>query len=195
MANPLRAEYLRARAQGWVPFFFRSAAAFDHDPAVLMGIASRESNMGGRELKPGVFQWLTKAGDGGHGFGIMQIDDKSFPEWTRTGQWRQAGAGIVKGAEVLAIKRARLIERAGKQISVRDRKSGDVYRFKMMKLEGALLERTAIAAYNSGDWAGYHVTKGRDPDRGTTLRNYSADVLDRAAHFRRWLVADAEREA
>jgi hypothetical protein len=42
-------------------------------PEILMAIASRETNM--RNI----------IGDGGHGYGIMQIDDRSFPEWCNSG--------------------------------------------------------------------------------------------------------------
>lgn len=191
MSGPLRQEYQRVREQGWIPFFVHAGGAFDWPASVLMGIASRETNMGGRELRPGVFEWLTRLGDGGHGYGLMQIDGRSFPEWTKSECWREAGEGIAKGAEVLAGKRDGLRKRAGQLLAVRDSRSGETYRFRMPRFEGDALNRAAIASYNCGDWAGYHVSRGRDVDYGTTGKDYSSDVLARAEHFRRWLEADA----
>jgi hypothetical protein len=177
-------EYTRAQQQGWLPFFRDAALEFCHRTEVLLGIASRETNMGGRELKPGVFEWLTKAGDGGHGYGLMQIDARSYPGWAESGHWRDAASGIHKGAEVLAEKRQRLLSKAGLPQTVRAR-NGVVYHYVSPSFDDndSLLERVAIAAYNCGDWAAYHLSKGRDCDRGTTGKDYSADVLKRAKAF------------
>ena len=49
------------------------------------------------------------------------------------------------------------------------------------------LLHAAIAAYNSGLWAYYSLTKYGDPDRRTTGRDYSKDVLRRAQVFRKLL--------
>jgi hypothetical protein len=49
------------------------------------------------------------------------------------------------------------------------------------------LLRTAVAAYNSGLWAYYNLTKYGDPDRRTTGRDYSKDTLRRAQTFRKLL--------
>ena len=61
-------------------------------PRDFVAIASRETNM--RNI----------IGDGGHGYGIMQIDDRSFPEWTNSGLWKDVSAAIQKGALVLHSK-------------------------------------------------------------------------------------------
>ena len=46
---------------------------------------------------------------------------------------------------------------------------------------------TAVAAYNSGLWAYYDLSKTGDPDRHTTGRDYSADTIRRAQVFRKFL--------
>lgn len=186
----LHAEYRRAHDQGWLRHFVEAARAFELRPEILMGIASRETNMGGRELAPGEFEWLTRPGDGGHGYGLMQIDGRSYPGWVAMRGWILAEDGIHYGAEVLADKRDGLIRRAGLLVSVRERGTQNIYRFTMPAFAGPVIERVAIAAYNCGDWAAYHASKGRDVDRGTTGGNYSSDVLSRASQFRIWLTAD-----
>lgn len=187
----LRKQYDRARDGGWLGHFVQAATMRQLRPEVLMGIASRESAMGGRQLSQGVFEWLTKPGDGGHAFGLMQIDRRSYPHLVANGRWKEPSIGIADGAKVLAEKRDRLVDRAGKRTQVTDSKTKNVYRFTMPTLEGDQLERVAIASYNCGDWAPYQVAKGRDVDRSTTNKNYSADVLARAQHFVAWLIKDS----
>jgi len=65
----LRDQYNRVVRLGWLPFFEEAAKTITkgyYDTADLLGISSRETN-----LDP---KWLTKAGDGGNGFGLMQAD-------------------------------------------------------------------------------------------------------------------------
>jgi hypothetical protein len=179
----LSTEFDRARSNGWLKHFRNAGDAYGFDAWILMAIASRETNMGGRP-QAGSFEWLLKPGDGGHGFGLMQIDARSFPEWTKLGKWKDAREGIVKGAEVLATKRRDLVLREGQRVSVRQRSNGESFAFVMPVLTGSLLLQTTIAAYNAGDWAPYHVSKGRTPERGTTRGDYVTDVLKRASTFK-----------
>ena len=186
-----RREYQRASDEGWLPFFVAAGSTYAVRPEVLMGIASRETNMGGPRQPDGRYHWLAQPGDGGDGFGLMQIDRRSFPEWVGRGNWKSAEAGIEKGAEVLRAKRDGIRARAGTQAIVRDRHTDEVYRFVYPAFTEDGLEKAAVAAYNVGElWVGYHASKGRDVDHGTTGRDYSSDVLARAAQFRVWLVAD-----
>jgi soluble lytic murein transglycosylase-like protein len=69
----LRRQFQRAKKNGWLQTFKKAAEKYDFPPEVLLAIASRETNM--RNI----------IGDGGHGYGIMQIDDRSFPEWCHSG--------------------------------------------------------------------------------------------------------------
>ena len=135
-----------------------------------MAIASRETNM--RNI----------IGDGGHGYGIMQIDDRSFPEWTNSGLWKDVNAAIQKGALVLHSKEQTIRNGQGKRLKV-----GSTPFVGKGQLSKDELLRTAIAAYNSGLWAYYNLTKYGDPDRRTTGRDYSKDVLKRAQVFRKLL--------
>jgi hypothetical protein len=183
----LRWHFDRVVAEGWLPDFLAAAERYEVRPELLMAIASRESEMGGPRLPDGSLKWLVMPGDGGHGYGLMQVDRRSYPEWVATEAWQQPAAGIYQGAAVVAAKRQGLMRRIGQTVSVRDRKTRHIYRFTMPPLDGALLERVAVASYNAGDWAAYHWVKRADPDYGTTGKNYSADVLGRAVLFRQWL--------
>jgi len=98
-------------------------------------------------------------GDHGHGRGIMQIDDRYHDEWLRlhSGGMHPA-TNIRKGASLLA---------------------GFLFHF-----HGDL--QKAIAAYNAGIHGVEHaVLAGEHPDSVTTGGNYSTDVLERAAIFKK----------
>jgi hypothetical protein len=179
----LKAQWQRARRLGWVKFFVEAEAQYGNGAFCAgdyMAIASRETN-----LDP---KWLTKPGDHGNGFGLMQADVRSFPEWIKSGKWRDAREGILMGARVLAEKLhdARVCELAGlrgKTVIVKSLK-GESYSFIPKVLSDSERHRVSIAAYNCGRWAHYHITKGNGVDRGTTQKNYSEDVLERARYFR-----------
>lgn len=169
-------QFEKARHRGWLSFFYDAAHASGEDVAVVMAIASRETN---------IEQII---GDAGHGFGVMQLDIRSFPDFIRSGKWKDAHAVIMKGAEVLAGKRQQLTANAKKQMSIIDSK-GRHYTFRMPVITGDVLTKTAIAMYNVGLFAPYHLSKGRDPDYSTTDGDYATDVLTRAVEFRRLLEA------
>lgn len=175
--KPISAEDLykkqasKAEKLGYDDAFKREAEKRGIRPEVLAAIASRESNM--RNI----------IGDGGRGAGLMQVDIGTDAAFKASGAWKDAFAGIAKGADVLREKMDWLVKMAGKETSVTDR-AGNKYKFTVPKLEGEELERTAIAMYNSGAFAPYHVSKGRSPDYGTTGKDYSADVLKRAEVFK-----------
>lgn len=149
-------QFNRARANGWIEFFVEAARTFNWPVALLMAIASRETNI--RNI----------LGDGGHGHGIMQIDDRSFPRFTSSGEWRVPRLNIRMGGQVLSGKRSFLSSRSG--------------------LTGDALVRASVAAYNGGEGAVLQaVRRGASVDSVTTQRNYSADVLERASVFRELL--------
>jgi hypothetical protein len=177
--SQIKTQYERAKRLGWVPHFQDAAKAITKgffDTADLMAIGSRETN-----LDP---KWLTKKGDNGHGAGLMQIDDRSFPEFTNSDKWKDARLGIIRGAEVLMQKWADLQNNVGKTLKVKN------YTFKGPAASGIIAQQITIAAYNSGRWAAYHFTKHRHPDYGTTGKDYSADVMARAKVFRELLAKD-----
>ena len=91
-------------------------------------------------------------------------------------------AAIQKGALVLHSKQQTIRNGQGKRLKV-----GSAPFVGKGQLSKDELLRTGIAAYNSGLWAYYNLTKYGDPDRRTTGRDYSKDVLKRAQVFRKLL--------
>jgi hypothetical protein len=165
----LKKEYQRAKANDWIPAFIEAANDKKFPPEVLMGIASRETNMENikGDFRGGIY----------HGYGLMQIDVGSYPDWIKSGAWHNPLEGIKKGAEVLAEKRREVANAA--------KASGQ-------RLTEGALERISIAAYNCGASPAYkHWRSNTDPDESTTGKDYSQDVLARAEVFKSFLEADS----
>ena len=78
-----------AKRQGWTKHFADAGDKFGFSSATLLAIASRETNI------------KNIIGDGGHGYGLMQIDDRSYPDFIKSGDWKDPRENIFKGAEVL----------------------------------------------------------------------------------------------
>lgn len=173
-------EFNRVVSLGWLAHFEEAVQVHTRghfDAADLMGIASRESN-----FNPNL---LIEAGDHGHGYGLMQVDNRSFPEWVNSGRWTNAREGILKGAEVLMQKWRDVQSCIGKECKVRDSKTKIVYDFVGKDVgQGEEARQVTIASYNNGRWPHYNVSKNLDPDRFTTGHDYSHDVASRAAFFR-----------
>jgi len=184
--DPIQIAYDRSDGLGWIPFFREAAKANKFEPELLMAIGYRESGLNPKYLKV--------AGDNGHGYGLMQIDNRAFPEWVNSGVWKTAEACIDKGAEVLADKRSEIQDSVGKTVTVKSQ-AGTSYEFEGKPIAAGDLLRVAVAAYNCGMWAYYHFSKGHDVDQGTTGQNYSKDVLAKAARFRPLLQAGDYPEA
>ncbi len=164
--HDLHQQYQRAKDGGWIEYFKSAAKDYLFPKELLMAIASRETNM--RSI----------VGDGGHGYGIMQIDDRSFPDWCHSGAWTDIPACIQKGALVLDSKREQIRSGQGKQLTV-----GGYSFIGKSALTDAELQRTAVAAYNSGLWAYYELSQHGDPDGHTTGRDYSGDTYARMTYF------------
>lgn len=175
----IETQYKYAKAHGWLIHFANAAAKHGHTTADLMAIASRETNM--RNI----------VGDNGHGYGVMQIDIRSFANFCTSGKWKDVEAAILKGAEVLGQKRDEILA-VEKRARGYCRFSGDggVRSFVPRALSNEDLHRVTVAAYNCGGAAYYHFSMGNDPDRGTTGKNYSKDVLARADEFQKLLDND-----
>lgn len=132
-----------------------SALKWNVRKEVLAGIMCRES-AGGYTLHP---PGPAGTGDGGHGHGLMQIDDRSFGEFCASALWQDPQSNIDFGARVLVEKRTYMISHT---VSL-----GDV-----------VLERCAIAGYNCGAARVVQALRGGlDIDWFTTQRNYSREVL------------------
>lgn len=161
----IQIEFDRAKANGWLPMFAAAGAAYGFSAALLMGIASRETNM------------MNIEGDGGHGFSLMQIDIRSFPQFCLSGQWKSVEASIHMGASVLSSKQVQIQKGQGLSLAVAG------HRFVGAKVSDADLNRCTVAAYNAGLLAYYALTIHGNPDLYTTGHNYSADVIVRMGQF------------
>lgn len=119
----------------------------------LGAIMDRESG-GGKFLVP---QGPSGVGDGGHGRGLMQIDDRDRPPFpgraafVASADWKDPAKNVLFGARILA--------------AYYGHSSGDLGR--------------AIAAYNAGPVA----FTAKNPDAYTTKKDYSKDVLARIDHY------------
>jgi hypothetical protein len=160
-----------AKDQGWLVHFRDAAASINVDQAILMAIASRETNI------------KSIQGDGGHGHGIMQIDDRSYPEFCQSDDWKDPRKNIFKGAEVLEAKRKQILDAIGKDVVCKSRQ------YRAVTLTDLGLLRTSIAAYNSGCQGHYNISTNGNPDTSTTGSDYSCDVINRAEAFTRLLSA------
>jgi len=144
------------------PLIEQAAARYSWlDASVVAGIGSRESAWG-RILSP---RGPGGTGDGGHGRGLMQIDDRFHQTFINSGRWRNPKDNIDYGIdEVLA-----------KNYSYLDINTS---------LQGTDLLRGAIASYNAGlGSVNRALREGRDVDYYTTGQDYSWDVLNRAGWF------------
>lgn len=165
--DDLKNQFNRVKANGWLTAFQKAGTDYSFPVEVLLGIASRETNM------------QNIVGDGDHGFGIMQIDIGSYGDWCTSGAWKDVGASIQKGALVLNSKRDQIRSGQGQNLTIGHQNfvGGD-------GLTDDQLLRISIAAYNAGLWAYYGFSVDGNPDEKTTQGNYSADTLRRAAVFK-----------
>lgn len=182
----LKAQYNRAVRLGWLPYFQEAAEITEgfYDVADLLAIGSRETN-----LDP---KWLKKSGDHGNGFGLMQADKRSFPEFTKGDGWKDARTGIIFGAKVLMQKQVDYENNVGKHVSVKSSKGG-TYRFTGKLASGTTMQHIVISGYNCGRWSQYAYAKGQPIDKYSTGGDYGKDVMERAAEFRKLLTAASNR--
>lgn len=160
---------------GWIKHFQRAGRAIGVDQALLLAIASRESNI------------MQIVGDSGNGYGIMQLDINAHNAFINGDLWRDPADNILEGAKDLAAKRFRIAANIG-HLQTLVSSNGDRVTFEIPEILGNDFLRCTVAAYNCGLWSVYHFVRGRDPDYGTTGKNYSADVLARASMFSRLLL-------
>src|SRR5215475_7499626 len=133
----LRKQFNNAKNNGWLPYFEEAAQKYDFPVELLLAIASRETNM--RNIKGDFHDGVY------HGYGIIQVDIGTDPEFCRNWTPDKVKESIDRGTRVLVGKRTYL---AGKQIT-------------------AL--KAIVAAYNTGEGnVARSVAAGRDPDRTTT---------------------------
>ena len=162
----LENQFSRSQRDGWIAFFKEGSVSYGFSVTILMAVASRETNI------------KSIIGDSGHGYGIMQIDDRSYPDWCHSGVWKDPRSAILKGAQVLDGKREDIINNQGKIIKF----AGRSFIGKSNLNQDEIL-RTTLAGYNSGWWAYYNLSINNDPDLRTSGKNYSSDTLDRSTIF------------
>jgi hypothetical protein len=157
----LEDELERASAEGLVGPILAVERRAELPRALLLAIASRETH------------FRNVAGDGGHGRGVFQIDDRSHGEWLRR---HGAGApGAVPSVEDAAAYAAEIL-------------AGNLAYGRSKGLSGERLLRFAVSAYNAGAggaWRG--LAERGDPDARTAHGNYGKDVLERMALIRGFL--------
>jgi hypothetical protein len=158
-----------------------AAELYQHREEIMAGILMRETQGGKSPLLKDIFGTpdnpADDVGDGGHGHGLFQIDDRSFPEFCAGEKWKDPRENALFAAEQLALKRQTLQRLAPKK-----------------GLEIPDLERAAVAAYNGGEG---NVLKALvqmkvDPlacgpdfiDHYTAGRDYSREVLRYARIYR-----------
>jgi hypothetical protein len=137
----------------------RAAASYSWlKPSILAAIGSRESGWG-------IFLDANDTGDGGHGRGIMQIDDRYHQTFINSQDWRNPGVNIKYAVD-------NVLSEYYNQLS------------RKTNLQGFDLLRGAIAAYNAGVGGVMDaLNDGLDVDGYTTGGDYSWDVIQRAGWF------------
>jgi hypothetical protein len=144
------------------PMIEQVAARYDWlSPSVVAGIGSRESAWG-LLLSPA---GPAGTGDGGHGRGLMQIDDRYHQGFISTGLWRDPQASLDYAID-------QVLSRSYNYLDANT------------TLDGVELLRGALAAYNAGLTNVMDaISAGYDVDYYTTGQDYSWDVLNRAGWF------------
>lgn len=180
-AAEIKKQYQRAKANGWLSVFEDIAQGHGTTVSHFLAIGSRETNL--KNIK-GDYR-----GGKYHGFGVMQVDVGTDPEFTKTWSTANAVPGILRGGDIYQEKVDQIKRGQGKTLSVRGKK------FTGKPVESDDIRRIATAAYNSGLWPYYHFSKGNHVDTSTTGQDYSRDVYDRAIEFAKLLKDDGHEDA
>jgi hypothetical protein len=143
--------------------FRKAGKVYSIRPEIIAGICMRESH-GGDLLDAELL------GDGGHGHGLFQIDDRSFPEFCADpARYKNPITNALMACSILKDKRIQ-VRHICVKVSVNP--------------TDAEYERMWIAAYNCGANSPVHAVRfGEDIDHYTTCKNYSWDVLRFAAFY------------
>jgi LysM repeat protein len=149
-ASEAMAQFDRRRVMEHKAKFEEAARQFKAPPALLAAIASRESRGGGQLDERGF-------GDGGHGFGFMQVDNRSHSVVQDGGPAGQPH--INQATQILT----------GKLQEVRQ---------EFPELSDVEKMQTAVSRYNGGSRLPHP-----NSDRGTTGGDYMNDVWARARFY------------
>jgi hypothetical protein len=141
--------------------------------ALVLAIGSRETNL------------ANIVGDGGHGRGWLQIDDRFHAAWLKEHAGCKDGTWHAKFASALAPGRVPTLTAATLQAI--DMLHSNAAFGASRKVPPAQRTRFAVAAYNAGAGGAIQgFTKG-DVDANTTHHDYSSDVLARREAVARYL--------
>lgn len=153
----LQVQINRARANGWLELFARAEKRYGLPKGLLLAVASRETSMS------------QIIGDGGHGRGIFQFDDRYQQAFLR--EYKALQAGGMPPVKVAAMYAARILAAH----HARALKDG---------IPAARAWKFAASAYNRGYTGarnGYY--QHGDSDYFTAGRDYAADVMWRRKQF------------
>lgn len=153
----LRPQLARAYSLGLVTLCHEAERRHGLPRSLLLAIASRET--GCRDV----------VGDGGHGRGVFQIDDRFHHEWLE-----RHGAGAAR--ETPPVEDA--VEYAAAMLA----RALEVGRGRELRGERAV--KFAASAYNAGLGGALKGLARGDSDLGTTGRDYGRDVVARMHAFR-----------
>jgi uncharacterized protein YfiM (DUF2279 family) len=152
--DELTRQVAKARSRCWAPILQQAEQRHSLPAGLLLAIASRETNV--EDI----------VGDGGHGRGLFQIDDRAHGDWLA--QHQAAASGALPPLEPAAEYAATLLD----QNLAFARKNG---------VGEAQLLRFAVSAYNAGCGGALAGHRGGDSDKRTTGGDYARDVLERLA--------------
>lgn len=181
---------LSSDAQPYSDVILQVARESGVDPFLIYAIGEQESRWGNAlsPVGPG------GTGDGGHGHGIMQIDDRSWGTWLAENDWTDPYTNVSKGVEIL--KQA--IDFFSGNAAVKNYTDGSTVTISSASaakrgvaagsypdprpLSGDALTAAALAAYNAGAAAVLlSIAAGASPDVTTANGHYSSMALARAA--------------
>lgn len=144
---------ISADAQPYADIILRVAAEQGISPAIISAIGDQESHWG-RALTP---QGPTGTGDGGHGCGLMQIDDRTWGDWLAANDWTDPYTHITKAVQIYkagldyftATPSTPTVSLSASQAATRGVAAGTYP--DVRPLADGPLQDAAIAAYNTGN--------------------------------------------
>jgi len=150
-ADQLSQQVALARSRGWLPLIARAEKRHKLPNGMLLAIASRETNM--QDI----------VGDGGHGRGLFQIDDRFHGDWLA--KHGAPGAGTTPRIKDAAEYAAAML-------------ASNVAYAQQKKVGQDQQVRFAASAYNAGCGGAYSGFQAGNCDQKTTGGDYGSDVLE-----------------